>query len=45
MLERGAQKLRLDQLVIQQGRTQVNKGTHGSGVGTDYGVVGVDIAT
>ena len=26
MLERAAQKLRLDQLVIQQGRTQVNKG-------------------
>ena len=28
MLERAAQKLRLDQLVIQQGRTQVNKSTH-----------------
>jgi hypothetical protein len=26
MLERAAQKLRLDQLVIQQGRTTVNKG-------------------
>ena len=26
MLERAAQKLRLDQLVIQQGRTQINKG-------------------
>ena len=26
MLERAAQKLRLDQLVIQQGRTQVSKG-------------------
>lgn len=26
MLERAAQKLRLDQLVIQQGRTQHNKG-------------------
>ena len=26
MLERAAQKLRLDQLVIQQGRTQVQKG-------------------
>jgi SWI/SNF-related matrix-associated actin-dependent regulator of chromatin subfamily A member 5 len=25
MLERAAQKLRLDQLVIQQGRTQINK--------------------
>lgn len=25
MLERAAQKLRLDQLVIQQGRTQANK--------------------
>jgi len=29
MLERAAQKLRLDQLVIQQGRTQtVNKGIY-----------------
>ena len=27
MLERAAQKLRLDQLVIQQGRTQINKGS------------------
>ncbi len=27
MLERAAQKLRLDQLVIQQGRTQTSKGT------------------
>lgn len=27
MLERAAQKLRLDQLVIQQGRTQTNKGS------------------
>ena len=27
MLERAAQKLRLDQLVIQQGRSQVSKGT------------------
>jgi SWI/SNF-related matrix-associated actin-dependent regulator of chromatin subfamily A member 5 len=27
MLERGAQKLRLDQLVIQQGRQQLQKGT------------------
>ena len=27
MLERAAQKLRLDQLVIQQGRTQSTKGT------------------
>jgi SWI/SNF-related matrix-associated actin-dependent regulator of chromatin subfamily A member 5 len=26
MLERAAQKLRLDQLVIQQGRTQTSKG-------------------
>ncbi len=26
MLERGAQKLRLDQLVIQQGRQQLQKG-------------------
>ena len=26
MLERAAQKLRLDPLVIQQGRTQINKG-------------------
>jgi len=26
VLERAASKLRLDQLVIQQGRTQVNKG-------------------
>lgn len=26
MLERAAQKLRLDQLVIQQGRTQASKG-------------------
>lgn len=26
MLERAAQKLRLDQLVIQQGRTQITKG-------------------
>lgn len=26
MIERAAQKLRLDQLVIQQGRTQINKG-------------------
>lgn len=30
MLERAAQKLRLDQLVIQQGRTQINKGTDAS---------------
>ena len=28
MLERAAQKLRLDQLVIQQGRTQAAKGMH-----------------
>ena len=28
MLERAAQKLRLDQLVIQQGRTQMNKGNY-----------------
>ena len=28
MLERAAQKLRLDQLVIQQGRTQINKGLY-----------------
>ena len=28
MLERAAQKLRLDQLVIQQGRTQTSKGTN-----------------
>lgn len=28
MLERAAQKLRLDQLVIQQGRTQQAKGTY-----------------
>ena len=28
MLERAAQKLRLDQLVIQQGRTQATKGEH-----------------
>jgi SNF2 family DNA or RNA helicase len=27
MLERAAQKLRLDQLVIQQGRQQLSKGT------------------
>lgn len=27
MLERAAQKLRLDQLVIQQGRTQITKGS------------------
>ena len=27
MLERAAQKLRLDQLVIQQGRTQMSKGS------------------
>jgi SWI/SNF-related matrix-associated actin-dependent regulator of chromatin subfamily A member 5 len=30
MLERGAQKLRLDQLVIQQGRQQLQKGTFAS---------------
>lgn len=30
MLERAAQKLRLDQLVIQQGRAQQNKGGLGS---------------
>jgi hypothetical protein len=28
MLERAAQKLRLDQLVIQQGRQQQSKGTY-----------------
>lgn len=28
MLERAAQKLRLDQLVIQQGRTQNTKGSY-----------------
>ena len=28
MLERAAQKLRLDQLVIQQGRQQIQKGRH-----------------
>lgn len=28
MLERAAQKLRLDQLVIQQGRTQASKGAY-----------------
>ncbi len=28
MLERAAQKLRLDQLVIQQGRTSTGKGDH-----------------
>lgn len=28
MLERAAQKLRLDQLVIQQGRTQASKGMY-----------------
>lgn len=30
MLERAAQKLRLDQLVIQQGRQQMTKGETGS---------------
>jgi len=30
MLERAAQKLRLDQLVIQQGRQQATKGAHNS---------------
>lgn len=32
MLERAAQKLRLDQLVIQQGRQQTAKGSLGSSV-------------
>jgi SWI/SNF-related matrix-associated actin-dependent regulator of chromatin subfamily A member 5 len=32
MLERAAQKLRLDQLVIQQGRTQQSKGKYYAGL-------------
>ena len=34
MLERGAQKLRLDQLVIQQGRQQLQKGMSTSRIPT-----------